>query len=82
MTDEERAAIKRECKKFILIDEVLSKKINLCSEEDQEWFLKYLSTGKGVIPYEMIYRFDSLDISPEEGSFFHPHHFILASRKR
>ena len=34
----------------------------------------YLSLGKGVIPYEMIQRFDSLDISPEKG-FFLPHHF-------
>ena len=31
-------------------------------EEDKEWILKYLSTGKDVVPYEMITRFDSLDI--------------------
>ena len=75
MSNEERAAVKRECKKFIPKDEALSKKFNLCSEEDQEWVLKYLSTGKGVIPYEMITRFDSLDITPEEGSFFLPYQF-------
>ena len=42
---------------------------------DREWVLDYLSSGKGVISYEMIQRFESLDISPEEGSFFLPHHF-------
>ena len=74
MTDDEKLAIKKECKKIILRDESLSKKFNLCTEEDQEWVLNYLSTGKGAIPYEVITRYDSLDISPEEGNFF-PHHF-------
>ena len=53
----------------------MSKKFNACTENDQEWILNYLSTGKGTIPYEMITRYDSLDISPEEGNFFLPHHF-------
>ena len=75
ITDEERAALKRECKELIPDDEALSEKFNLCSEEDQEWVLKYLSTGKEVTPYEMITRFDSSDISPKEGSFFLPHQF-------
>ena len=73
MTDEERLVMKKECKKFILRDEVLSKKFSACIDEDQEWVLKYISTGKGIIPYEMITSFDSLDISLEEGSFFLPH---------
>ena len=81
MTDEERAAVKGECKKFILNDEVLSKKFNLCSEEDQEWVLKYLSAGKGVIPHEMITSFDSLDVSPEERSFFLPHQFYSSLKE-
>ena len=37
--------------------------------------LNYISLGKGTFPYEMIPRYDSLDISPEEGKFFLPHHF-------
>ena len=37
--------------------------------------LHYLSTGKGTVPYELITRYDSLDIAPEEGNFFFPHHF-------
>ena len=75
MTDDEKLAIKKGCKKFILRDESLSKKFNLCTEEDQEWVLNYLSTGKGTIPHEMITRYDSSDISPEEGNFFLPHYF-------
>ena len=75
MTDKERVAAKTECKKFILKDENLAKKIELCSEEDQEWILNYLSSGKGTIPYEIITRFDSLDIAPENDNFFLPHQF-------
>ena len=75
LTDKERQAIRKECKKFILSDENLSRKFNLCSDEDQEWVLDYLSLGKRTIPYEMITRYDSLDISPEEGNFFLPRHF-------
>ena len=56
----------------------LSKKFNLCTKEDQEWVLAYLSTGKGMIPYEMLTRWNSLDISPEDGNIFLPHHFYLS----
>ena len=34
-----------------------------CFFEDHEWILNYLSSGKGIILYEMITRFDSLDIT-------------------
>ena len=37
--------------------------------------LNYLSTGKDTIPNEMMTGFDSLNIEPEEGNFFLPHHF-------
>ena len=36
MTDKERLAVKKEWKKFILRDDVLSKKFNACTDEDQE----------------------------------------------
>lgn len=35
----------------------------------------YLSSGKGIVPFEVITKYDSLDISPEEGNFFLPCHF-------
>ena len=37
--------------------------------------LDYLLRGKGTIPYEMLTRYDSLDISPDNRNFFLPHHF-------
>ena len=53
----------------------MNEKFKKCSVEDQELVLNYLSTGKSVIPYKMITRFDSLDIAPENYTFFLPHHF-------
>ena len=53
----------------------LSRKCLSCTEEEQKWILNYLSTGKSIIPYEMITRYDSLDIVPQNGQFFLPHHF-------
>ena len=43
------------------------------NQEDQDWVLEYLSTGKGVILYQMITDFDSLGISPEKEEFFSQH---------
>ena len=37
-----------------------------------------MSSGKGTTPYEIITRLDSLDIAPEDGVFFLPHHFYLS----
>ena len=70
LTDNEKLAVRTECKKFIKKDENLAKKFNLYTKEDQEWVLDNLSTGKGTIPYEMITRYDSYDISLEDGKFF------------
>ena len=73
MTDEERHCIKKECKKFIGTYSKLNFKFQKCSDVDKEWTLNYLSPGKGVITSEMITRYDSLDIAPEDGVFFLSH---------
>ena len=44
------------------------------SKEDQEWVLEHLSSGKGVIPYQLVTDFDSLNISTKE-NFFDEHLF-------
>ena len=75
LIDSEKLTIQTECKKFIKKDENLSKKLNSYTKEDQERVLDYLSTGKGTIPYEIITRYNSLDISPKDGKFFLPHNF-------
>ena len=53
----------------------VSQKFLTCTEEEQKWILSYLSIGKDNISYEMITRYDSLDITPENGQFFLPHQF-------
>ena len=75
MTYEEKLNIKKECEKFIESNSKLNFKFQKCSDVDQEWILNYLSSGKGVISYEMITRYDSLDIAPENSVFFLQHHF-------
>ena len=72
-----KAVIKNECQKFILRDESLSKKFKHCTKQDHEWVLNYLATGKRTIPYEIITRYNYLDISSEDCNFFHTT-FILA----
>ena len=69
-----RSVISIECKKLIKNNQNLAKKYLTCTEE-QKWILNCLSTGKGSIPYEIITRYDSLDITPENGQFFLPHQF-------
>ena len=81
MTEEEKEAVKTECKKFILNDQKPAKNFNECTEEDQESVLTYSSSGKVVIPYEMITSFGSLDISPEENQFFLPHQFYSCQKE-
>ena len=75
LTDNEKLCIRKECKKVIEKDPSLARKFNICTKEDQEWILHDLSIGKGTVPYEMITRYNSLDISPEEGKFFQQHEF-------
>ena len=78
ITDEEKAVTKNECEKFILRGENLSKKFKLCTKQDHEWVLNYLATGKRTIPYEIITRYNSLNISSKTAIFSFHTTFILA----
>ena len=73
LTDNEKSAISTEYERFLRNDEKLAQKFCSCTKEEKEWMLNYLFTGKGTIPYEMITRYDSLDIKPKNGEFFLPH---------
>ena len=75
MTEQEKESIRNECEKLIKNNQRLNKIFYKCTTEDREWILNYLFSGKGVIPYEMITRFDLLNIAPENNVFFLPHHF-------
>ena len=63
MTDIERANVRKNCRRF------LAEKLMFLTDEDEKWILDYLSSGKGMIPYQMITDFDSLKIEPKEDFF-------------
>ena len=67
MTDTERNI----CKKF------LGDKLMFLNEENEKWILDYLASGKGMIPYQLITDFESLNIRLEK-EFFHIETFIFA----
>ena len=43
------------------------------TEKDKEWVMDYLSSGKGMIPYQMIKEFNLLEINPEQHDGFFKH---------
>ena len=65
MTDTERDNVRKICRKFLV------EKLMFLNEEDEKWVLDYLTSGKGMIPYQMINNFDSLNIRPETDFFKH-----------
>ena len=75
-TEKEKNVIYRERETFLKNDPEFPKRFLLCTHEGKKWILNYLSSGKGTIPYELITQFDSLDIVPDDGDFFHPHQFF------
>ena len=54
MTDKERENVRNICRKF------LAPRLIFLSDADEKWVLDYL--GKGMIPYQMITNFESLNI--------------------
>ena len=63
MTDVERENVTKVFRRF------LAEKLMFLTDEDEKWVLDYLSSGKRMIPYQMIEDFDSLQIVPEDGFF-------------
>ena len=57
--DTERENVRKICRKF------LAEKLMFLNDEDEKWVLDYLASGKGMIPYQMITTFNSLNIRPE-----------------
>ena len=75
LTDSEKTEIQKACYSFIVKTPKLFMSFWLLDQKDKQWILDYLSSGKGVIPYQMITDFDSLNIEPENGEFFSQHLF-------
>ena len=44
--------------------------------------MNYLSSGKRVVPYEMIAPYDSLDIALKKDTFFLPHQFYSSLKDK
>ena len=63
MTDIEKENVLNGCRKF------LAEKLIFLNDEQKKWVLDYLASGKGVIPYQMITDFSSLEIKPEDDFF-------------
>ena len=72
MTDIERANVRKNCRRF------LAEKLMFLTDEDEAWVLDYLSSGKGMIPYQTITDFDSLKKLPKEDFFKKKKTFILS----
>ena len=54
LTSSEKAEIRRQCHVFLISRPKSQRTFVTLSGKDQEWVLDYLSTGKGVIPYQLI----------------------------
>ena len=63
MTDEEKHNVRKSCRNFIV------KKLMFLTEENEKLVLDYLCSGNGMIPYQMIPSFDSLNIRPDDEFF-------------
>ena len=46
-----------------------AEKLLFLNDEDEKWVLDYLASGKGMIPYQMITDFESLNIRLEKKFF-------------
>ena len=71
MTDIERASVRKNCSRF------LAEKLMLLTDEDEKWVLDYLSSGKGMIPYQMITDFDSF-----KGRLFQKRKFLFRTKRK
>ena len=63
MTDIEKENVREGCRKFF------AEKLMFLNNEQEKWVLDYLDSGKGMIPYQMITDFSSLEIKPKDDFF-------------
>ena len=75
MTDEEKRNVRKNCRNFI------ADKLMFLNEENEKWVLDYLCSGKGMIPYQMITDFDSLNLRPD-GDFFKGESFYSTLKEK
>ena len=76
MTDTERENVREICRQFLIL------KLIHMSKEDEKWVLDFLASGKGMIPYELITDFESLNLRPPEGVFFSYNDFYSSLKEK
>lgn len=74
LTSSKKFEIAKACENYLTKDPKCSKKFLFLSKIYKKWVLEHLSSGKGMIPYELIIDFDSPNISPSK-YFFEIHQF-------
>ena len=75
MTEIEQKNVRKNFKK------ILAHKLMFCNEEQENWVLDYLTSGKGVIPYQMITNLYSLKQAPK-GDFFEKQDFYSSLKEK
>ena len=75
MADTERNNVRNICRKF------LADKLMFLNEENENWILDYLASGKGMIPYQLKTDFESFDIRPEKEFFSHQDFYSFLKEK-
>lgn len=60
VTESKKEKINPECKNFLQKHQYFKNIYNSLNKEDQIWILNYLSSGKGVVPYEKMKNHESL----------------------
>ena len=60
VTESKKEKINTECKNFLQKHQYFKNIYNSLNKEDQIWILNYLSSGKGVVPYEKMKNHESL----------------------
>ena len=80
LTDKEKNVSFRKREKFLKNKPKVSKRFLLCMQEGKKWVLDYLLSGKGI-DNELITHYNSLDIVPDIGDFFLPHHFFFEIKR-
>ena len=75
MTDTERDYVRKICRRF------LAEKLMFLNNADEKWVLDYLASGQGMIPYQMITNFESLNIKPEADFFKHSDFYLSLKEK-
>ena len=76
MTDIEKNNVRETFKRFLALDLIF------LDQEQQDWILDYITSGKGIIPYQMITTVGSLETEPKNGDFFDKKDFYSTVKEK